>query len=332
MELYIHSTGIISGAGSDSRPDFLLQQQEAQDGRLFCVEPDYTPFIPPMQLRRMSKAVRIGIAASKLCMERAGVEKPDALSIGTAMGCLQDTEVFLNKMVEQDEQMLTPTAFIQSTHNTVSGQIALLAGCYGHNLTFVQRGHSFEHALINAQLYLDEHAGEQMLLGGIDELTDNSYKAFSTGGVYTDDVMAGEGAAFFMASANKPSVKTVCIKDIHCFTTADTNVALEEASSFLGRNNVQADVFVSGVSGVADEFYNKLHNEVFADAMQVKFKRLCGEYGTASSFALGMIVHAVQQGAFPEISVVKNSDSPVREIVLVNNIKNYYACWHMQVV
>src|SRR5690606_8434401 len=134
--------------------------------RLTAREPDYTGLIPPMQLRRMSKAVRIGIGAANACL--AG-KKPDAIAVGTALGCLQDTEVFLNKMVTQDERMLTPTAFIPSTLNTVAGQIALLTGCHGYNATISQRGHSFEGAVIGAALYLTGRPEHTVLCGGVDE-------------------------------------------------------------------------------------------------------------------------------------------------------------------
>lgn len=331
MKLYINSTGIISGAGSNNLPDFLLQQQEVKNGKLLCVEPDYTPFIPPMQLRRMSKAVRIGIASSKIAMEQAGITKPDALSIGTAMGCLQDTELFLTKMADQDEQMLTPTAFIQSTHNTVSGQIALLAGCYGHNLTFVQRGHSFEHALINAQLYLEEHAGEKMLVGGIDELTENSYNAFRIGGVYNETISAGEGASFFVVTDKAITDKALCIKDLHCFTADDNATAIEKIKSFLLCNKVEADVFLSGSNGEKDDIYSELVKSVFANAAELRFKHLCGEYPTASSFALGMLADAVKNSVFPETTIVNKKPTQWKNIVLVNHFKQYYSCWHITV-
>ena len=191
MELYIKGVGILSAVGSNVDEDFL--QQKETPANFLCKEPDYTVYIPPMQLRRMSKAVRMGIGASKIALQQAKIEKPDAISIGTAMGCLNDTEVFLKKMVEQEEQMLTPTAFIQSTHNTVGGQIALLYGCNGHNLTYVHRGHSFEQAMLNAYLYLQQHPDENVLVGGIDELTPTSEAILERFGVLNN----GEGANFF---------------------------------------------------------------------------------------------------------------------------------------
>lgn len=300
MELYLNSAGVISGAGN-----------EITSGKLLCKEPDYSGYIPPMQLRRMSKAVRIGIGASQICMTGAGIKKPDAISIGTAMGCLADTELFLNKMVEQDEQMLTPTAFIQSTHNTVSGQIALLVGCYGHNLTFVQRGHSFEHAMINAQLHIEEYTEERILVGGIDELTENSYTAFKIGGVYNETVIAGEGASFFVATSKPTTENAICVKDIHCFTAENKTKVIEQVSLFNLRNNIgKVDIILSGRDNATTDFYNNVC-ELF-NAEEYTFKNECGEYPTASAYALGTLF---------------NSDVKGKTIVLVNHFKNYYVCW-----
>lgn len=349
MELYIKSTGIVSGAGSNMMDSFLDKMPEISSDRYLSVEPDYAGIIPPMQLRRMSKAVRTGIAASKQAMKRAGVEKPDALSIGTAIGCLQDTEVFLGKLVDQEEQMLTPTAFIQSTHNTVGGQIALLSGCYGHNLTYVHRGHSFEHAMINTQLYLNDHKEEYVLVGGIDELTDNSYKALVKGTVYSNEeltsdsvlttssvgAIAGEGATFFVVT-DKPEGTAVCVKDVDCFTGKDETAAKEKIAAFLKRNELEnsVDLFVSGISNDkrTQSIYKSIQNECFNGVPVMNFKHLSGEYATASAFALGLLTHCVTQNHFPDFIVQWNLPSMPKKVVMINNYMHYTSCWYLEVV
>jgi 3-oxoacyl-(acyl-carrier-protein) synthase len=299
-----------------------------------------------MQLRRMSKAVRMGIGASKIAMQDAGIEKPDALSIGTAMGCLQDTEVFLSKLVEQNEQMLTPTSFIQSTHNTVGGQIALLAGCYGHNLTYVHRGHSFEHAVINTQLYLNDHPGEKMLMGGIDELTDSSIQVLKATGLYRikrsnenllntgePGSLAGEGATFFIAG-KQPSEGAIQIKNISISTPADATAALEKLNTFLTQQNLSpenVDLVMSGWNGDSREkmFYDEV-NTLFAGSSIAGFKHLSGEYATASAFGLGMITQIVKKGKVPEFALL-NGKQPgsLKNILLINNHMHYFSIWHI---
>lgn len=86
MQLYIHGYGLLSAAGSSSDAGFLQEEPVYETDQLLCKEPDYTSYIPPMQLRRMSKAVRMGIGASKLSMQLASLEKPDAISLGYSYG------------------------------------------------------------------------------------------------------------------------------------------------------------------------------------------------------------------------------------------------------
>lgn len=347
MELYINGYGLLSAAGSSNDEHFLKEKPGYNTDQLFCKEPDYTAYIPPMQLRRMSKAVRMGIGASKLCLSKAGIEKPRAISVGTAMGCLQDTEVFLAKMISQEEQMLTPTAFIQSTHNTVAGQIALVNGCHGHNLTYVQRGHSLEHAFINAALYLQEHDDENMLVGGIDELIDASKTIMQRAGVYSkiaatqDDVMsntlsgsiAGEGASFFAISKNAKHEYDLCIRDIFTFTANNAREALQKTDAFVSGLPVakeEIDAVLLGISGdkaYADS-YKLIAGHVFANTSQVIFKQLCGDYGTAVGFALGMACHAVSKG-FPRHCLVNDAPKRIKHIIIINNFQEYYSCWHL---
>jgi len=339
MELYINSTGLVSAAGSNTSADFPAVA-DTESVRLSAKEPDYTGMIPPMQLRRMSKAVRISIAAAKICLQNAGIEKPDAISVGTAMGCLQDTEQFLSKMVAQDEQMLTPTAFIQSTHNTVAGQIALLCGCHGHNLTYVHRGHSFEHALINTQLYLQQHPGETMLAGGIEELVDSSFSLMQRAGVYRTDAascagaVAGEGAAFFTITNQQQENSILRIKDLFLFVAKEETAATEKVNQFLSGvevNNI--DLFVSGDSG--DEQYASFYNSLsdnFSNSSVATFKQLSGEYGTAVSVALSMLTDMVQKQSFPARLFQNKAPANIKQVIMVNNYLDHYSCWLIEVI
>jgi hypothetical protein len=330
LNLYIHSCGNISPrATSDGVYTHLLAQ-----------EPDYTGYIQPMQLRRMSKAVRMGIGASHICLEKTNLT-PDALSIGTAMGCLQDTELFLNKMVVQDEKMLTPTAFIQSTHNTVGGQIALLNKCYGHNMTYVHRGHSFEHAMVNAKLYLHYHKGQTVLTGAIDEVTEhylalsqiggcNTQNPVSTLPLYNNNI-AGEGATFFMVNeiAENALLK---IKKIHLFTAENADAALEKLNK--SPLVMQPDLLLLGASGNAasKDFYEGLQTS-FSNTPTAIFKHLSGDYPTASAYGLHCITEAVLGDYEPLyfISTTTPSDN-IKQALFINNYGEYYAVWEIEKV
>lgn len=336
LDLYIHSTGTVSPAADLHEPVV----------KLLSCEPDYSAYIPPMQLRRTSKVVRMGIGAAKACLTEAGLEKPHALSIGTAMGCLQDTEVFLSKMVVQEEKMLTPTAFIQSTHNTVGGQIALLVGCHGHNMTYVHSGHSFEHALLNTQLYLQDHPDETMLTGGIDELTDTSHTLMQRAAVYTDTAavpanlqdgntlrpIAGEGASFFSISRNAAQA---CLRviNLHLFITTAADAALAHAGSWLQQQMAAGDIdlILMGENGTDDPFYQSLREHAGDEVSFATFKQYCGEYATAGAFGLSLLVQCMKKNAFPDYFFLNHPPQKLQRIAIVNHYCNHYSCWMLEV-
>ncbi|NJK84751.1 MAG: beta-ketoacyl synthase chain length factor [Bacteroidales bacterium] len=109
-----------------------------------------------MASRRMSRIVKMGICSALKCLKESGVEVPDAIITGTGFGCIEDTEKFLGSIIQNEEKMLNPTPFIQSTHNTVGAAIALKIKCNNYNNTYVHRGFSFEHALLDGLMLLNE--------------------------------------------------------------------------------------------------------------------------------------------------------------------------------
>src|SRR5688572_23405641 len=176
MAIYIRATGNISPQKTFGHSAFLTEGVTHTGTRLSCVEPDYKTYIDPKLIRRMSRIIKMGVAAAIDTLKESGVAVPDAIVTGTAYGCLEDTGVFLSKMVEQQEELLAPTAFIQSTHNTVGAQIALMLNCTGYNNVFVHRGFSFENALLDAMMLLAEKEATNVLVGGIDEITNYSHQ------------------------------------------------------------------------------------------------------------------------------------------------------------
>jgi 3-oxoacyl-(acyl-carrier-protein) synthase len=290
LSLYIHSAGVVA---PEAAPEIAVT-------RLSALEPDYTGVIPPMQLRRMSKTVRMGIGAAKACLDRAGIESPDAIAVGTTMGCLQDTEVFLAKLVKQEERMLTPTAFIQSTHNTVAGQIALVTGCKGYNTTISQRGHSFEGAVVATALYLTEHPEHSVLCGGVDELTDTSFHLLQRAGVYTAEAyapgemppaqkgaIAGEGAGFLLLNGLAEGAMAK-ISGLSIFSEMNAAGALQHVQHSMATANADpaSDALWLGVSGNGQrEAVYQILKENWGDN-SLMFKARSGEWGTVIATAV----------------------------------------------
>ena len=128
-------------------------------------------YVKPLEARRMGKIMKSSLLSSLKALRQAGIEQPDAIITGTALGCLENSELLLRQMVEEGETMLKPTCFMQSTHNTISSNIAIRLGCHGYNITYTQDQTSFDWAIRDAELLLKSGKCKTVLVGCHDEST-----------------------------------------------------------------------------------------------------------------------------------------------------------------
>lgn len=328
MEIFVQGIGNVSAQRLDAQGWPVTWTQDPGD-RFRLHEPDYAQLFDPKIIRRMSRVIRMGVAAAHQASAQAGPDGPTAIIAGTAYGCLADTEVFLRKMIAQDEAFLSPTAFIQSTHNTVAGQIAMMLQCHGHNNTFVHRGLSFEHALLDAALLLHEDPEQRVLVGGVDEVTETSLQLLKRFGVYRGahgmrGLAAGEGASFFLLSAQAGSSSCAVIREM-ALPAEGTETALSLAlEQVLSAARKPVDLVLHGdwktpdsAGSVAAWLAGR-----FDSVPRIAYKPFCGEYPTASAFGLWMAAGILGGQALP--SAANAGHEPVRSVLLVNNWLDRY--------
>ncbi len=279
MNLYLSPSTCISYQNTISGDLELTPLAEMEQIQL--QEPAYKELLKPALLRRMSTVLKMANYAAKATLTKADgeVENPDAIVVGTGLGCIRDTIGFLDEVVKNEEQTLAPTAFIQSTHNSIAGQIALMLKNYRYNMTLVQQSISFEMALIDAQLQLETDAAQHVLVGAADECTDNLVDLLNNLAKATQSTLPqlGEGAAFFNAykEANKD-----CIASVEKIATA---TKAESLDAFLAKNKINVSEHDLVLNGGCD---------LKADIPQFHFKNYCGEYFTAPAFACHLALEA----------------------------------------
>lgn len=108
---------------------------------------DLAQYISPAEARRMTPQMRRIVVAAKRALNEAGINQPDAIVCATQWGCMLQSMRFLQDMIDSNEQQLKPTPFIQSTHNTIASQIAILTGNHGYNSTYSQGTQSLQCAI-----------------------------------------------------------------------------------------------------------------------------------------------------------------------------------------
>jgi len=340
MKAFIRSAACISPQETFG-DEFLTRITGYEGARLKAIEPDYKEFIDPKQARRMSHVIKMGIAAAKKCLADGNVEIPGAIITGTAYGCIEDTVNFLTRIVEQQEELLSPTAFIQSTHNTVAAQIALMLQCHNYNLTYVHKGVSFENALTDALMLVNEQEADNVLVGGTDELVDACFKVLTRLGLYkrhpinsldlfkerSKGTIGGEGAIFFLLNS-QPSPRDLAelsgLKVL--YKPTDIHKSIED---FLSENEVgldEIDLLITGKNGdsKSDEIYAALGDSLFPNTPVANYKHLCGEYPVSTSFALWLAANILKKQTIPEVIMEKGSVSNPRKILIHNHYLQKY--------
>jgi len=342
MKAYIRSSSCISPQKTFRNDEFLTDVVEYTGTRLSAIEPDYKEFIDPKQIRRMSHVIKMGVAAARDCLNKADTDMPGAIITGTAFGCMEDTITFLTRIVEQDEEMLPPTAFIQSTHNTVAAQIALMLQCHQYNNTFVHKGISFESAVLDALMLLNEKEADNILVGGTEEMVDTSFKVLTRLGLYkrwpvsnlsllsteSSGTIGGEGAVFFLLSDKSSADDIAELTDIQTlYKPKDIAISI---AAFLERNSLKIediDLVITGKNGDTrnDGVYKLLGELVFKNSSIANYKHLCGEYPTSSAFALWLAANIAKKGVVPAIVAESSKDnSAPKKILIYNHYQNKY--------
>jgi 3-oxoacyl-[acyl-carrier-protein] synthase II len=273
--VYINSSVCISFQPSFLNENIIEQLTPIGDGAVLQ-HPDYKQYVSPVQIRRMSMVLKMGVAAGVEALKQAGDAEADAIIVGTGLGCIQDTLKFVEAMYESEEGTLSPTAFIQSTHNSIAGQLALLLGNRNYNMTHTQGNLSLGYALLDAKLLLAEGDAAQVLVGAVDEMTADEHAMIAALAekLNVQLPLLGEGSAFFhLSSALTPTslARIVDIKMTH---------------------NGKADGLLS-IMGEANLILTNI-DSFLCEAEHVRYTDYCGEFFTASGFGLHLAIQYLQ--------------------------------------
>lgn len=338
--LYIHQAYCISPQKTFQQTD-LETLHEPQEKRLLAIEPAYEN-IPPGILRRMGRAVRMGVGASLPAFKNTS--ELNGIIIGTGKGGMEDCIKFLNQIVQYEEGLLAPGNFVQSTSNAVAAQVGMLSENKSYNTTHVHRGHAFENALLDAVMQLNGFAGKNYLLGGVDEISDFNYNIETLAGAYKKESVsnkqlyqtnspgsiAGEGAAMFLVNDQKHNA-IAKLEAVQIFHSEDESHVVNMFRRFMAaspQNGQPVGLFLSGENGDNRtlKFYAACEKQLNEHTPVARFKHLCGEYSTASSFALWLACRVFQGQKIPGHMFKYPVDVPAAETILLYN--NYKGLQH----
>lgn len=329
--LYFHDNSCISPQQTFPVAD-LSVVKFPENNILEVTEPDYNG-IPPGILRRMGKAIRMGVGASLPLLKNNPI---NGIIIGTANGGMEDCIKFLNQIIEYKEGRLTPGNFVGSTANAIASQIGLLTANKGYNNTHVQSGLSFENALLDAAMVLKEKKEDTYLVGGVDEISAYNYNIDKLAGWYkqhntqsfyeeTEGNIPGEGAAVFIVNNHSSNAKA-SLDAIDIFHTEDEMEVAARVNHFMNRHgitNEQNELIITGDDG--DIRYKKFYQSwqsLTRNRTVARFKHISGEYATASAIATWITLELLNGLELPAHMIArKGAGGPFKKILLVNHYK-----------
>jgi 3-oxoacyl-(acyl-carrier-protein) synthase len=227
--------------------------------------------------------------------------------------------------------MLNPTPFIQSTHNTISSQIALMLKCHGYNSTYAGRGACFETGMLDATMMISDKEASTVLVGAYDELINNQITILYRLGLFrgnnkeakTSGNTPGEGASFFVLSDKQSENDYAKITGMEIFSNSKS--VSQNISEFLIEHSVNPININSILLGnqnhnLIETKYNGVEN-LFPLSNILWFKHLCGEYMTSSAFAIWLASNVIKSQIIPESIILKKSNNLLPEnILVINNI------------
>jgi 3-oxoacyl-[acyl-carrier-protein] synthase II len=334
---YINGTSCISPQNT-TEDNWFFNDIKIPDGDYYnAIEPSYKDHIAPNLLRRMGRAIKMGVTSANLAIKEANIDNVEGIITGTGLGCFEDSERFLLAILNNDEQFLTPTSFIQSTHNTVGSQIALIMKCYDYNFTYVHRGFSFESTIQDALMHFAE-GKKTLLIGGIEEHTPNfvelnrrakKFKLFDSSVPYwnssTKGIQMSEGAAFFVLSKDKNEKSLASISGIQTiYKPKNSDELLNKLNAFLIHQNLKlSDIDVTLMGFCSDVNFDKTLSGILpiieSHSCAAYFKHLCGEYHTASAFATWIAAKIITKQNLPDIlKISSKSPERIKNVLIIN--------------
>ena len=335
-KIYIHSVCSISIQPTFQEDYFFEEINEYSGNGIKVIDPDYKEFIPALQLRRMGKSMRMAVYASQKAIQNAGNPTIDAVITGTGEGCLRDSEKFVEGLWDSDGGLLNPTPFIQSTHNMAAATVALALGCKGYNMTYTNNSNSFESALLDGMLYLNENPEQRILLGGLEEFSDTTFQFWNAMGYVNFEnpkipidlkenaqgEIVSEGTGFFVASAEKTND---CLGSILAVKTKfEAENTAEFILAFLQENALSVndlDAIILGNNGDFryDGIYQDLANSVFKEIPQAVYKNVFGEFDSVSSLAVETALKIFKHQQIPTVLQLNDLKKDSYQKILIYN-------------
>jgi len=287
--LAVHGCACLSGAGNRTATAPLFARGVSVAG-LADIE-RITENLPSRLVRRLKRLPRLALSLAVAAHQDSGhAEKPASIFMGTGWGALSETCDFLTRLADSQEQFPSPTDFVGSVHNGPAGQVAILFGATGANITASGGDYSFEQALRTADLMLPQ-SGESCLVLGVDE-GHPTLSPLLDPSIGPATPLADGGGGFFL---NRNRKGAQCLVSLAFYASSAAAGGVDALLAALGGEPFLKDryaLLLVGIPAAArqegeDQLARFLARSGLAIPV-IRYRKLTGEFASASAVAAAM--------------------------------------------
>ena len=120
--------------------------------------------IPAGMRRRTSITTRMAITAAKIACEQAGADAQNLASVFASLGGEIQVTDALCRLLPDENELLSPTQFHNSVHNTTAGYWSILNQCQAPATAIAAADDTFAMGLVEVWAQLQQSSGECLLV------------------------------------------------------------------------------------------------------------------------------------------------------------------------
>ena len=285
-----------------------------------AVDPDFKQYFSPIASRRLDKLLKRAVVTAKEAVQNE--DRLQGIIMGSGLGSIEMTEKFLLSMIGNGEEFLQPTAFTNSTHNTICALVALTLKCHGYNTTYSHTGISFDSALLDGIIQLKGGHLNNVLVCANDYTTPRCYTLMHKTG-YLRDVVNGQ-VSLSMLLSDTPHNGQICqIVDGEILRSNNKSDILDAYKTLLTRNNIAEDKIkatVVSASGKDDADITDINRICLGNKPMLWYKHIFGENTCASAMGIYVAATCIQKRTIPTFLYYTNLEcTGFPEYILVYN-------------
>ena len=292
-----------------------------------AINPTFRDYIPANEARRMGPVVKRALVTALKVLQDTAVSQPDAIITGTSLGALDATEQFLAAMVENGEETMSPTHFMQSTHNTIGSALAIFTRNHGYNTTYSHGSLSFELALQDAAMQMQLGNISNALVGAHDEMVDSYYQLLQkTGNVPPEGTVPYSETAVSMLLNTAANDDTLCrLAGLRCFYASSAESLKHHIQALLDHAGITIDdisVVFTGANGNADNdrYYQTLVDTFSVPVPLFHYKQLFGENYSVSALAVYAAAHLLKHADHKVILILNQMEGRQYALTLLSRL------------